>query len=139
MLSVNRKTKITASADEVWKTIADFNGLGKFVAAVAKSDMEGEGTGAVRTLTTVDGGQIVERLESHDDSSRTLSYRITSSPWPLLNYVSTMHITPTDDGHCELEWSCEMGTKEGAEQEMQETIAGIYEMGFDGLKKLYGG
>ena len=63
MAKVSMMKELNASADEVWKTISDFNGLPKFVAALADSRMEGSGVGAVRTLTLKDGGPpILERI-----------------------------------------------------------------------------
>ena len=139
MSSVSMKTTIAASADAVWEVISDFNGIGKFVAAVAGSTMEGSGVGAVRTLTFQDGGQVVERLEGLDAQARTLSYSILSAPLPLADYVSTMTVRGLGGGRCELAWSSTFEPKGAPEAEVRQIIEGVYSGGFEGLKALLGG
>lgn len=138
MVNVSMTTTINASAEEVWKTISDFNGLPKFVAAATKSTMEGSGVGALRTLTLPDGAQIVEKLESLDEQAMTLRYSIVSGPLPVEGYVSTMKVKELAENLCEFGWSSTFETKGVQEKEAKETIEAIYFMGFDGLKKLYG-
>ena len=138
MLNVSMKTKINASADEVWKTISDFNGLPKFVPALAKSTVEGSGVGAVRKLILKDGGPpIVERLESQDEAARTLSYSILDSPLPVGDYVAVMEVQSVKGEQCELNWSATFNAKGASDAEAKKTIEGIFSGGFDGLKKLY--
>lgn len=138
MTSVNMKTTINAPADEVWKTVSDFNGLGKFVAAVADSSVDGSGVEAKRTLTLQDGAQIVEKLKSLDDGARTLKYSILSGPLPVDNYLSTVEVKELGPSECEVCWSSTFEPKGAPEKDAQEAIQGVYSMGFDGLKKLFG-
>lgn len=54
VLSVSKSTTIAASADAVWAKVKDFNGLGTWHPAIAKSEIaEGSNNevGAVRVLT----------------------------------------------------------------------------------------
>lgn len=138
MTEVLLSATINAAADEVWKTISDFNGLPKFVAAAAKSTVQGEGVGALRTLTLPDGAEIVEKLESFDDRARTLSYSIVSGPLPVEGYVSKMKVREMGAGVCEVEWSSTFTPKGASEEDAQKAIEGIYLMGFEGLKKIFG-
>lgn len=139
MLKVAMKTKINASADEVWKTISDFNGLPEFVPAIVRSTMEGLGIGAVRTLTLKEGGPpIVERLESLDEKTRTLSYSILESPLPVAEYVAVMEVESVGDLQCQLKWSSTFEAKGASNAEAIKVIEGVYSGGFEGLKKLYG-
>ena len=138
MAQVNMKTVVNASAEDVWKVVGDFNALGKFVAAVAKSDLEGSGVGSERTLTLQDGAQIVERLENFDGDKRTLEYSILSGPLPVENYLSKMEVKESGEGMCEACWSSSFDPKGVSSEEAQEVIQGIYKMGFDGLKQLFG-
>jgi hypothetical protein len=140
MAAVSMKATFKASADEVWKTVKDFNGLPKFISAITKSDMKGSGIGAVRTLTLAAGGPpIVERLERLDDKTRTLSYSIIESPLPLEKYFATMEIQPLGQGQCQLNWSSTFEPKGAPEGEAKKVVEGVYNAGFEGLKKLYGG
>ena len=137
MAQVSMKTPLGASAADVWQVMSDFNGLGKFVAAVASSTVEGSGVGSERTLTLQDGAQIVERLERFDNESMNLEYSILSGPLPVENYLSKMEVIDRGAGACEACWSSSFEPKGVSAEEAQEVIAGIYQMGFDGLKKLF--
>lgn len=120
------------------QTVSDFNGLGKFVAAVADSSVDGTGVGSQRTLTLQDGGQIVKRLESLDEAGRTFEYSIVSGPLPVDNYRSRVEVKELGSSECEVRWSSTFEPKGISDKEAEVTIQGIYSMGFDGLKKLFG-
>jgi Polyketide cyclase / dehydrase and lipid transport len=140
MSKVSMKTTVRAAADKVWKTISDFNGLPKFVAAITHSSIEGSGVGAVRTLTLAGGGPpVVEKLERWDAKTRTLTYSIVKSPLPLENYFSTMEVLDLGKDKCELKWSSTFEPKGASEAEAKKIVEGVYSAGFEGLKKLYGG
>jgi len=139
MADVCMKTTIKAPADDVWKTIRDFNGAGKYIAAITSSTMKGSGVGAVRTVTLEGGVQVLERLEDLDDEARTLTYSIVRAPLPIENYVATMTLRDLGAGRCELEWSSTFDPKGAPEAEGVQIVEGVYAMGFDGLKKLHGG
>jgi hypothetical protein len=139
MANVSMSIKIQAPAAKVWKIISDFNGLPKFVPAIVNSTMEGSGVGAVRTLTLGDGGQTVEQLEGLDEQARSLSYSIVNSPLPLENYLSTMQVRELGGNKCEVVWSSTFKPKGASEAEAKKIVEGVYSLGFDGLKKMFGG
>jgi ribosome-associated toxin RatA of RatAB toxin-antitoxin module len=137
MTRVHLKTTINASADNVWRTVSDFNGLNAFVAAVANSSVDGSGVGTTRTLTLQDGAQLFEKLERLDDSAKSLEYSIVSGPLPVENYRSTITVTKIGPDQCEVSWSSTFEPKGVSTEQAEEVISGIYTMGFDGLKKLF--
>ncbi len=137
MTRVNLKTTINASADNVWQTVSDFNGLGAFVAAVANSTVDGSGVGSTRTLTLQDGAQLLEKLERLDDAGKSLDYSIVSGPLPVEHYRSTITVTDIGPDQCEVSWSSTFAPKGVSAEQAEEVISGIYTMGFDGLKKLF--
>ncbi|MBI4776265.1 MAG: SRPBCC family protein [Deltaproteobacteria bacterium] len=139
MAKVSMNTTVKASAGEVWKTISDFNGLPKFVAAIVKSTMQGSGVGALRTLTLGDGGQIVEKLESLDPKTQSLTYSIVKSPLPLEKYLATVQVRDLGGDKCEVVWSSTFVPKGAPEAEAKKIVEGVYSLGFEGLKKMYGG
>lgn len=139
MTNVIMETTLNSSAENVWKTVSDFNGLSRFIPAIVKSTTAGTGIGAVRTLTLDNGAQIVEKLESMQETlSRSLSYSIISSPLPLEDYFATIQVLDSGDNQCKVIWSSKFEPKETSEKEAQDIIKGIYKMGFDGLKELFG-
>ena len=91
-------------ASELWALLGDFGDTGKWSGRPAAACVqEGDGIGALRTLTLVDGGVIVDRLEAQGDYYYT--YSIVSSPLPVSAYRATMAISPVDSSSSQLTWS----------------------------------
>jgi len=62
--------------------ISEFGAAGRYLAGVVDCTVEGEGVGALRTLTSADGSAIVERLEALDEVTYRLSYALlTDTPF----------------------------------------------------------
>jgi hypothetical protein len=137
-MNISLSATIDASADAIWQDVSDFQGVDRYLAIITSSKMEGSGVGALRTLT-VEAGVIVERLESLDEQSRTLSYSFVESPIPISGYLATMQVRETGDSQCELTWSSVFEPAGITEAEARDIIEGAYNMGFEGLRKLHGG
>lgn len=135
MTKVSMSTKLDVSATEAWQLIGGFNTLPDWHPAVEKSELTEEGQ--VRKLSLTGGGSIVEKLEKIDDKERTYTYSIVDSPLPISNYTSTITVRDTDDGTV-MDWSSEFNAV-GAENDAVDAIQGIYQAGFDNLKKMFGG
>lgn len=135
MTEVKVSGTINADADEVWSLVSNFSELDKFVEAVADCTTEGTGIGAVRTLTLADGGKVKEKLESLDADQRLLTYSIVESPMPIENYNGTMQVKNIENGKSEFIWSSTFEAAEGAEDDMKEAMAGLYESGVEGLQQ----
>ena len=139
MASLSMKTTLAASADAAWAVVRDFGGVRKFIASLAKCQVEGSGVGATRTVAFEGGGDIVERLESLDDPKRTLSYTILEGDLPFTGYLSTLMVRDLGKGRCELTWSCTFEPAGATEAEVRQIVAGVYSEGFAGLKSLLEG
>jgi hypothetical protein len=74
----------------------------------------------------------------HDDGSRSYSYEILSpGPLPVANYKSTITVHPKGAG-CEVQWSSEFDASGAPENDAVAAVRGIYEAGFENLKKIFG-
>jgi hypothetical protein len=102
---------------------------------VEKSELAEGGT--VRTLTLPGGATIVEKLEGKDDKSYRYTYAITDSPLPVADYHSTIEVHQEGEESV-VEWVGRFEPKGTSPEEAQKTIQGIYEAGFDNLKKMFG-
>jgi len=135
--NIEMKTDLNVTPDEVWKLIGGFNALPDWHPAIEKSELEEEGS--MRRLSLAGGGTIVEKLVRLDDNERVYSYSIIDSPLPVTNYVSTICVKDDGEGNATVEWSSEFEAEGAAENEAMDVIAGIYQAGFDNLKKMFGG
>ena len=138
MAKVKMSIDLGVSADKVWDLIGGFNALPDWHPAVEKSEIEGEGTGSVRTLHLAGGGTIRERLEQIDDEGKVYSYSILSSPLPVMNYNATLRLREGESG-CTVEWESDFQPSGAPEGDAVEVIRGVYQAGVDNLKKMFGG
>ncbi len=137
MGSVKVVETVNASADQVWELFRDFGGITRFSQGIDSCTVEGEGLGAVRTITMGGGLKLQERLEAFDDGGRTLSYAIIGDhPLPFDNYLSTIKVVAQGDA-CTVEWSSTYDPK-GTEDQASGLIQGIYKGGITGIKKTLG-
>ena len=137
MAAVKMSQNLPVPAQAVWSVIGSFNGLPDWHPAVEKSETKTEGGTKIRTLHLVGGGEIVERLESADDKERTYNYSILSGPLPVADYTATIKVREAGMG-CTVEWSSEFTPSGAPESDAAAAVRGIYEAGFENLKKMFG-
>lgn len=137
MTAVKVSQELPVPAQAVWSVIGGFNGLPDWHPAVEKSESKTEDGVKVRTLTLVGGGQIVERLEHASEQERSYTYSIISGPLPVSNYTATIRVRESGRG-CTIEWSSDFTPSGAPENDATAAIRGIYEAGFENLKKMFG-
>jgi hypothetical protein len=125
---------IPAAADEVWQLIGGFQSLPQWLPFI-KSSEASEG-GRVRSLQTVDGAVVVERLQTFDDSAKTYSYSILQSPFPAKDYLATIKVEPQGEGS-RVTWSGRFTPVGVSEEEVVALFAGVYEGGVKALRANY--
>lgn len=137
MAKVSMTTRIPVGAERLWQLVGQFNGLPDWHPGVEKSELEQGGT--VRRLTLFGGGTIVERLERIDDSDYVYRYSIVESPLPVADYVAEVRVRRHEEGGgCTVEWSSEFRPRGTSAKEAVEVVQGIYQAGFDHLKRIFG-
>lgn len=132
MVSVSFTREIQTPAADVWALISDFNGLPKFIPAITKSTMEGEGVGALRTLTMPDGNSIVERLEKLDNDKMILSYSITEGGMGD-DYLATLSVKTLTDETCEAGWAGSVTPTELDDETCKKTLTAMYTGGLKAI------
>ncbi len=137
MAKVNMTTDLDVAADQLWSVIGGFNALPDWHPAVENSELQEEGN--TRILSLAGGGEIVEKLEKHDDNEKIYSYTITDSPFPIKNYRAEIKVIDKGEGKASVEWSSEFSADGATENEAIDVITGVFQAGLDNLKKMYGG
>ncbi len=134
MGTVSVKVVIAAKGQDVWKALSDFGGIAKWMPDVTQVTMVGKGVGAVRTVAYADGTQALERLESLNDDSRSLTYTILESTLPMEGYVASLTVRDVPLG-CEVEWFSTFGAKGAAESEVSQMLEAKCRQALAGLQK----
>jgi carbon monoxide dehydrogenase subunit G len=136
MASVKVSERIEASADAVWDLFRDFGGIQRFSKEIQSCTVEGQGVGAVRTLT-MGALSLQERLEAFDDPGRRLQYSIIAGPLPLADYLATIQVSEEGDA-ARVDWSSSFEPKGITEAQAQGMVEGIYRSGLKGIRKALG-
>ena len=55
MPEIRIEAEIRAAADAIWPVVSDFAGITRFMAGLEKVEVQGQGIGAVRTVTVRTG------------------------------------------------------------------------------------
>jgi hypothetical protein len=141
MAKVQVETTLQVPAAAVWNMIGGFNELARWHPAVVKSEeVKGKSGVTIRRLMLNDGGVIVAQLEEHDDRARTYSYSVVETPLPVAGYRARLHVRELPGGHsCKVAWTSEFEPSGAPESEAVKVIRGLYEAGFDNLRRLFGG
>jgi hypothetical protein len=144
MVKVYRSTVFDAPADRVWRDLRDFNGLANWHPSIVSSRIENgqpaDKVGCVRNFQLKDGKRVREKLLALSDYDYTCTYAILDSPLDLSNYIATLRLFPVTEGNrCFIEWSAEFDCQAGRAAELGEAVGeGIFQTGFEALKKRYG-
>src|SRR4051794_15904451 len=136
MAEVHVEGELGASIDEVWKLVSDFGGI--IEALGLPVDVEGDGVGAVRTIS-MGGSDTVERLEALDADAKSLTYSMVRGPLPVENYLATMQFTALGDGRTKLDWTATFDAARGGNaDDLVPIVRSIYEGGIGGLQARFG-
>ena len=145
MARVYVSTVVNARNDRVWTRVRDFNGLPNWHPAIAESRIENgepaDKVGCIRNFSLRNGDRLREQLLGLSDFDMFCTYSILDSPMPLTNYVATLRLTPiTDQDRTFIEWSADFDCAPDKEGELLSNIGGgVFQGGFDALKRAFGG
>lgn len=124
-------------ASELWDLLGAFGDTGRWSGRPpAACVQEGDGIGALRTLTLEDGSVIVDRLEAQGDFYYT--YSIVSSPLPVRAYRATMAVSSVDSTSAQLTWSGEFEPIGMSDAEAIIFWEGIYRRGVAMMERTIG-
>ncbi|MGP0032333.1 MAG: SRPBCC family protein [Acidimicrobiales bacterium] len=83
---------VAAPPDVVWAKVGDFGAVDKFFPGIESFRVEGDDR-----VIGMFGMEIRERLLSHDDATRTLSYSVVDGV-PVERHTATISVEPEGDG-----------------------------------------
>ena len=133
---VSESAVINASPAKVWGIISSFDGVERYIPMVLTSEINGNHAGCERRCNIQLGpnqtANLVERLDSIDDNTRTLKYSIIDAPQPFPGLKGEVKVS-NHEGKSKVVWS---GDILNSDKQASMMLSGIYKMALDGLKKL---
>ncbi len=135
--TVSKSIDLPVAADKVWAVLGDFNGLPRWAAGIANSELSNNGKR--RTLTLKAGGSVVEDLVDYDAAGRRYSYSIVEGPIPVSRHKATMAVIDRGPGKSAVQWSCEFEPRGVDTNVVTGIFTGIFEGGLKQIEQMFGG
>jgi polyketide cyclase/dehydrase/lipid transport protein/uncharacterized protein DUF4331 len=131
--TVAETVELSAAPDRVWDLIGQFGG--SWHPLIAQIRVTGSGLGELRTIETIDGKQIVERLEALDNSGRFYRYSNIAG-LPVANYTGMLSVKPNGAG-TSVEWRAQFLPNGQATIAVKTIVSTLFKAGLDSLKSRF--
>jgi hypothetical protein len=132
--TVVESVDLAATPDQVWAVIGAFGGM--WHPLIAKIKLTGAGVGQLRTIETIDGKQVIERLVAMDSSQRSYRYEGISG-LPVADYTGTLDVKPKGAGSS-VEWRSQYLPNGQPDIVVKTIVTTLLKTGLEGLKKRFG-
>ena len=131
---VAESVDLAAPPDKVWALIGQFGG--SWHPLIASIRTTGTGVGQLRTIETVDGKEIVERLDAIDNSKRF--YRYTNiTGIPASHYTGVLGVRPKGSGST-VEWRSQFLANNQPDLLVKLIVSALLKTGLESLKPRFG-
>jgi hypothetical protein len=134
MQSVVENVEVNAAPDKVWELIGQF-GAPYWHPLIAQIRLTGTGPGQLRTIETIDGKQIIERLEAIDNSGRFYRYANIAG-LPVANYTGMLSVRPNGAGSS-VEWRAQFLPNGPGTLITKTIVSTLFKTGLDSLKSRF--
>jgi hypothetical protein len=131
---VAESVDLAASPDKVWALIGQFGGA--WHPLVAGIRLTGTGVGQLRTVETIDGKTIVERLDAISNAERVYRYSGISGV-PASSYTGTLAVRPKGSGST-VEWRAQFLADDQATFVVRLMVTTLLRVGIDSLPSRFG-
>ena len=131
---VSESVELSATPDDVWSLIGQFGGA--WHPLNARVNLTGTGIGQLRTILTLDGQQIVERLEAIDDAKRFFRYSNIAG-MGVSRYIGTLEVKPKGSGSV-VDWRAQFLATNATDRAMKVKVSTSFRSGLESLKQRFG-
>jgi hypothetical protein len=131
--TVAESVELAAAPDTVWSLVGRFSL--DWHPAVARVNLTGAGIGQLRTLGTVDGREIVERLDAVDNAKRFYRYSLVAGV-PASRYDGTIEVNPKGTG-CVVVWRVQFLANDQPDIVVRTMVSTLVKTGLGSLKSRF--
>ncbi|MEQ9300496.1 MAG: SRPBCC family protein [Cyclobacteriaceae bacterium] len=122
---VSVKEVINTPAAPAWEILSGFRGIEEF-SPISKSQVSGEGVGAIRTCRMPDGAEIKEVLTKVDHGSMKMTYEMVNSSLPIEQYKVQLQVMAKGSDHCEIQYNSSCQINQTLEEDMMKLLQSVY-------------
>ena len=132
--TVTKSVALDADPDEVWSVIGSFDL--SWHPRVARVRLTGTGIGQLRTMETLDGREIVERLEAIDNAKRSMRYTNIAGI-AASQYTGTLEVKPKGRGSV-AEWRVQYLANGQPDIVVKTIVSALQKTGLESLTTRFG-
>jgi hypothetical protein len=132
--TVTKSVALDADPDEIWSVIGSFDL--SWHPRVARVRLTGTGIGQLRTMETLDGKEIVERLEAIDNTKRSMRYTNIAGI-AASHYTGTLEVTAKGRGSV-AEWRVQYLANGQPDIVVKTIVSALQKTGLDSLTTRFG-
>jgi hypothetical protein len=132
--TVAETVDVSATPDKVWDLIGQFDAT-YWHPLISAIRVTGTGPGQLRTIETVDGKQIIERLEAIDNGGRFYRYGNIAG-LPVANYTGILSVKPNGAGSS-VEWRAQFLPNGPGTLITKTIVSTLFKVGLDSLKSRF--
>lgn len=123
-----------ADALKAWAVFSEFCSIKDWHPDVASCTLGERDGKPARTVTLVDGGVIVDKLDAFDPSTLTMVISTVESPWPIDWMMAKLSTRPDDEGGAGVKWVGTFAAKSGAtDDQAKAAVEAFFKKGVDGI------
>jgi hypothetical protein len=131
--TVEETVELAATPDRVWELIGQFGG--GWHPLIANISVVGTGVGQLRVIETIDGKQIIDRLDAIDNTAR--SYRYTNiGGIPASSYTGTLDVKPRGTGSSVV-WRSQFLANGQGTLAVRTIVSTLFKTGLESLKSRF--
>lgn len=128
--------KFALPAERVWDAIRGLGRLDVWFPIIETCKIDGDGVGAVRSMTIVDGGgDIKDTIEEVDSDNWRLVYLRPESPFPVTFYRGTVEVYRSYDGHGVVSWTIDFESTPDDEDSVATLVRDAIGAGMAGMER----
>ena len=132
--TLEKSVELAAAPEKVWSVVGEFGG--DWHPLIAKVSLTGTGVGQLRALATLDGKEIVERLEAIDDTKRSLRYANVAGI-AASRYTAVLEVTPKGAGSV-ADWRVQFLANNQPDVVVKAGVSTLLTAGLESLKARFG-
>jgi hypothetical protein len=132
--TIAESVELAADPDEVWSSIGQFSL--DWHPLVARVGLTGTGAGQLRTIATLDGKEIVERLDAIDNAKRSYRYKLVAGV-PASHYTGVLEVRPKGSG-CVADWRVQYLANGQPDILVKDLVSTLQKTGFESLRTRFG-
>jgi hypothetical protein len=132
--TVTQSVALDADPDDVWSVIGSFDL--SWHPRVARVRLTGTGIGQLRTMETLDGQEIIERLEAIDNGKRSMRYSSIAGI-AASHYTGTLEVKPRGRGSV-AEWRVQYLANGQPDIVVKGIVSGLQKTGLGSLTTRFG-